>query len=230
MPIEEINLGRSKYVLYDGTYFHKEGCHISLMDARSQRTLSYIYAEKEGLDSTHEWFGGLRQAGLYPLYITMDGERAVMRVIREIWPKTKIQRCLYHIQREGMRWLRTYPKTQAGRELRELLKTLCQIDSVEAKEAFISAYRGWLDNNGTFVKSLPWNIVACKDLKRTMALLNNALPDMFHYLEDRKIPKTTNLMESYYSRLKADYRRHRGLSKRHRISYLAWYSFFHNHV
>ena len=230
IPQEEIDLRRSKYVLYDGTYFHKEGCHISLMDAQSQRTLSYVYAEKEGLKSTYDWFKGLREAGLYPLYITMDGERAVMRVIGEIWPETKIQRCLYHIQREGMRWLRTYPKTQAGRDLRELLKTLCQIDSVRAKEAFIAAYERWLEQYGGFVKSLPWKEVACKDLKRTMGLLTHAMPDMFHYLKDPRIHKTTNLMESYYSRLKADYRRHRGLTKKHRIHYLAWYSYFHNYV
>ena len=64
-----------------------------------------------------------------PHYIVMDGERSVMRAIDMIWPKTTIQRCLYHIQREGMRWLRTYPKTAAGRELRSLLRTLCNIKS-----------------------------------------------------------------------------------------------------
>ena len=47
-PREEIDLSRSKYVLYDGTYFHKNGCHISLMDAQSQQIISYVYAEKEG--------------------------------------------------------------------------------------------------------------------------------------------------------------------------------------
>ena len=91
--------------------------------------------KKKVFKSTHDWFKGLREAGLYPLYITMDGERTVMRVIREIWPEAKIQRCLYHIQREGLRWLRTYPKTQAGRDLRGILKTLCQIDSVTSQGA-----------------------------------------------------------------------------------------------
>lgn len=228
-PREEIDLSRSKYVLYDGTYFHKNGCHISLMDAQSQQIISYVYAEKEGFQRTHDWFKGLREAGLYPLYITMDGERTVMRVIREIWPEAKIQRCLYHIQREGLRWLRTYPKTQAGRDLRGILKTLCQIDSVRAKELFMAAYRHWLEQYREYVRSLPWKEVASKDLKRTMGLITNALPDMFHYLQDPQIHKTTNLMESFFSRLKADYRRHRGLTEKHKINYLAWYSYFHNH-
>jgi transposase-like protein len=229
-PREEMGAARSKYVLYDGTYFHKDGCFISLMDSQSQQTISHIYAQKEGFYSTYDWFRGLREAGLYPLYITMDGERQVMKVIREIWPETKIQRCLYHIQREGLRWLRTYPKTQAGRDLRSILKTLCRIDSRQTMELFIEAYGRWLERYRDFVKSLPWKEVACKDLKRTMGLITHAMPDMFHYLGDPRIHKTTNLLEGFFSRLKADYRRHRGLTEKHKISYLTWYSHFNNHA
>lgn len=228
-PQEEIDLRKSKYVLYDGTYFHKTGCYIVLMDAQSQKIISSVYTDREGFNSTHAWLKGLRGAGLYPLDITMDGERMVMRAIREIWPEAKIQRCLYHIQREGLRWLRTYPRTQAGRDLRGILKTLCQIDSEKDREMFITAYRNWLECYRGFVKSLPWKEVACKDLKRTMGLITNAMPDMFHYLEDLRIHKTTNLLEGFFSRLKADYRRHRGLTHQHKISYLSWYSYFHNH-
>ncbi|GAJ02672.1 unnamed protein product, partial [marine sediment metagenome] len=55
-----------------------------------------------------------------------------------VWPKARVQRCLYHIQREGMRWLRTYPKTLAGRQLRSILRTLCSIKSVKEQNAFIN--------------------------------------------------------------------------------------------
>lgn len=228
-PQEDRDLSRSKYLIYDGSYFHKNGCLISLMDAQSQRTISHIYAEKEGYKSTHGWFLGLREAGLYPVHMTMDGEQSVMRAIHEVWPKTKIQRCLYHIQREGMRWLRTYPKTEAGRELRALLKTLCRIKTVKERDLFIVSYARWLGKYRDFVRALPRSEVAFKDLNRTMALIYNALPDMFHYLDDSHIPKTTNTLESFYSRLKADYRKHRGLSERHKISYLTWYCHFNNH-
>jgi hypothetical protein len=70
--------------------------------------------------------------------------------------------------------------------------------------------------------------VAFKDLKRTMALINNAMPDMFYYLDDTKIHKTTNALEGFYSRLKADYRKHRGLTEQHKRSYLKWYTHFNN--
>jgi len=61
-----------------------------------------------------------------------------------------------------------------------------------------------------------------------MGLINNALPNMFHYLTDQNIAYTTNLLESFYSRLKADFYRHRGLSEAHKINYLHWYCYLKN--
>lgn len=198
------------------------------MDALNQNVISNIYTTREGYKSTAPWFKKLKDKGLYPLNITMDGEQSVMRAIREIWPETSIQRCLYHIQREGMRWLRSHPKTQAGCDLRNLLKTLCQISSEPQRRAFIQAYTQWLDRYRNYVLSLPKEDVAFKDLKKTMVLLNNALPDMFHFLNDGNIHKTTNALEGFYSRLKSDYRAHRGMSEAHKIQYLRWYCHFNN--
>ncbi len=198
------------------------------MNALDQRLISTIYTKREGYKNVYEWFSRLSQKGLDPLYITMDGELSVIRAIHEIWPKTQIQRCLYHIQREGMRWLRTYPKTQAGKDLRCLLKTLCRIRTIEEQNIFIASFLAWRDQYKDFVSSLPKSEVAFKDLKKTMALINNAMPDMFRYLTDNNIQKTTNSLEGFYSRLKADYRQHRGLTERHKISYLNWYCHFEN--
>lgn len=198
------------------------------MNAQDQKIISHIYDHKEGYQSAYPWFSGLKERGLNPRYITMDGERNVMRAVREIWPQATIQRCLYHIQREGMRWLRTYPKTQAGKELRSLLNTLCSIESVKEQDVFTQDFENWLRKYINFVKSLPKNIVAFKDIKRAIVLINNSLPDMFHYLKDPNVHKTTNALESFYSRLKSDYRRHRGLTQEHKIKYLTWYCHLKN--
>ncbi|MBU0744738.1 MAG: transposase [Gammaproteobacteria bacterium] len=198
------------------------------MNAKGQKIISHVYAKKEGYKTVLNWFHNLKLKGLNPRCVTMDGEQGVMRAVREIWPETKIQRCLYHIQSEGMRWLRTYPKTQAGRDLRFLLSTLCSIQTVKERNLFIKRYKQWLNQYFDFVKSLPKNQVAFKDLKRTISLINNALPNMFHYLKDRNIHKTSNALEGFYSRLKSDYRRHRGLTQEHKIKYLSWYCYYKN--
>ena len=201
---------------------------MNLMCAASGSMISNQYASKESYQNVQPWFLTLKEQGLKPFSITMDGHLKVIEAIKSVWPQAKIQRCLYHIQRQGLQWLRTYPKTEAGRELRILLSKLTSIKSFKERDAWNSVYTSWLERYSSFVKSLPRTSVAFVDLKRTMNLINNALPNMFHYLKDRRIPATTNLLESFYSRLKADYQRHRGMSKQHKLAYLKWYCYFKN--
>jgi transposase-like protein len=214
-------------LIYDGTYFHKNGCLICLMNASTQKIIASTYADREGFKSTYPWFEHLKQRGLSPDAVAMDGEISVLRALRMVWPKAKVQRCLFHIQREGMRWLRTHPKTQAGQELKELLSTLCYVKSFKERRIFVHAFDQWIERHNEFVQSLPQTEVAFKDLKRTIVLIKNALPDMFSYF-GHSLPATTNMLESFYSRLKADYRRHRGLSQKNKIGYLKWYCYYKN--
>lgn len=198
------------------------------MDATNQKIIAHRYVKKESLKEAYPWFMSLRQQGLNPLFITTDGERSILRAMRLVWPQTKLQRCLYHLQHEGMRWLRTYPKTDAGKALRVILSRLSWIKTLKEKNEFIHKYYSWVSQYKDYVLYLPCTTVASKDLRRTMVLIDNALPDMFYYLEDEHVHATTNALEGFHSRLKADYRRHRGLSKEHRIQYIHWYCYFEN--
>jgi transposase-like protein len=198
------------------------------MNAIDQKIIAHTYVQKESFKDTYAWFTRLKQQGLNPLFITTDGERSVTRAMKLVWPRIALQRCLYHLQHEGMRWLRTYPKTEAGRELRIILSKLSRIKTSKERNVFIHAYFAWVNKYEKFVLSLPRTTVAFKDLKRTMILLNNALPDMFYYIENKCIHSTTNALEGFHSRLKADYHRHRGLTKEHRIQYINWYCYFKN--
>ena len=198
------------------------------MDAKNQRIISHRYIQKENFKDVYPWLLELQAKGLNPTHMTVDGERSVMRAMKMVWPKVKTQRCLYHIQHEGMRWLRAYPKTQAGRDLRYLLSKLCCIKSIKERNDFIDSFHSWLKKYRTFVLSLPKINIAFKDLKRTIGLIKNAIPDMFYYLKDPFVHSTTNALEGFHSRLKADYRRHRGLSKINKINYLSWYCYLKN--
>lgn len=198
------------------------------MNVLDQSIFDYIHTSKEGYSHVLSWFQNLRAHGFNPLAITMDGEISTIRAIHEVWPQIKIQRCLYHIQREGMRWLRTYPKTQAGRELRAILSALASVKTFKDRDVFIQLVHSWINAHDAFIKALSSSTIQFKDLKKTVTLIKNALPDMFHYLNNPNIPSTTNALEGFYSRLKSDYQRHRGLSAKHRISYLNWYCYFKN--
>jgi len=228
VPNEDIDYSKVRYVIYDATYFHRDGCLLNLMNATNQKIIAHTYVQKENFTDSYNWFINLKHQGLNPVFLTTDGERSVTRAIRLVWPGVKLQRCLYHIQHEGMRWLRTYPKTEAGKELRAILSRVSRIKTPQERDAFVQTYTNWVRKYGKFVLSLPRLDIAFKDLQRTMVLLNNALSDMFHYLTNSKVHSTTNALESFHSRLKSDYQRHRGLTKEHRIQYIRWYCYYQN--
>jgi transposase-like protein len=227
-PPKKHNYRKVKYIIYDATYFHKDGCLINIMNARGHKVIAQAYVTRESFKDAYPWFLHLKENGLNPKYATMDGERSIIRALKLAWPGIKLQRCLYHIEHEGMRWLRTYPITVAGKDLRRILRTLSSIKTIKERNYFIKSYRNWLFKYKKFVMSLPKATVAFKDLQRTIALINNALPDMFRYLNDKHIHKTTNALEGFHSRLKTDYQRHRGLTRKHRINYIQWYCYFKN--
>jgi len=220
VPKEIIDYSEVSYLIYDATYFHKDGCLLNLMNATNQKIIAHTYVQKESFKDSYNWFMSLKHQGLNPIFITTDGERSVIRAMKLVWPGAKLQRCLYHLQHEGMRWLRTYPKTEAGKELRNILSKLSRIKTAQERDAYVQTYTNWVNKYGGYVLSLPRTAVAHKDLQRTMVLLNNALPDMFHYLTNSNVHATTNALEGFHSRLKSDYQRHRGLTKEHRIQYI----------
>jgi len=227
-PKEQVDYSKVCYMVYDATYFHKDGCLMNLMDGTNQKIIAQTYAKKESFKDIYPWFFSLKCKGLNPKFITTDGEGNALRAMRSIWPKARLQRCLYHIQHEGMRWLRSHPKTEAGRELRDILSGLSSIKTSQERDDFIYKYADWVRKYEDFIGSLPRGEVAFKDLRRTVALINHALPDMFYYVADGNIHATTNALEGFHSRLKSDYRRHRGLTKAHRIQYIKWYCYFGN--
>lgn len=227
-PPDHPTLNQIKYLIYDGTYFHKDGCLAVLFDPLRQTVVKTLYCYKEGHHPVLPWFEALKEQSLHPFYVTMDGEQGVMRAFKSTWPSIKIQRCLFHIQHEGCRWLRAYPRTHAGKSLKKLLLTLTTIQSVKEQKNFIQSYQSWLETYKEFVLSLPMNIKANFDLRRTITLMNRALPDMFHYINDPNIRSTSNILESFYGRIKKAYRQHSGLTHPHKIQFLKWYCFYEN--
>src|SRR5206468_1823685 len=121
-PPQELHHYRSyRYLLFDGTYFHKRGCLIIMMESTSQQILIRDYVDKESYDNVYPLLLQLKEQGLNPLSVTVDGHPRVIEAFKAVWPNLLIQRCLYHIQRQGLSWIRLFPKTQAGKELRIIL-------------------------------------------------------------------------------------------------------------
>lgn len=219
----------ARYLIFDATYFHKMGCCAIIMNNTHKKIIGNIYIDKERYGNLVPLLSKIKERGVCPVAFTTDGHADANKAILAVFPNVVIQRCLYHIQRQGLSWLRTYPKTSAAKELRLLLLYVTAIKTETEKDSFVRSFKAWFDTYHEFIKNLPNDTVAFKDLRRTVSLIRNALPNMFHFIYDSRIAPTTNSAESFFSRLKSDFQRHRGLSEQHKIAYLRWYIYLKNH-
>lgn len=116
-------------------------------------------------------------------------------------------------------------KSQAYRrtQLRRIFLRVLQVHSHAQRRQFIQAFHIWDQRYGLRLLQRPNRGWVTSDLHRARSMLIKALPYMFAFLDDQKIPRSTNALEGYFARLKLRYRQHRGLSKRNRLSYFTWY-------
>jgi len=224
-PVISFNLSKCKYLVVDGTYFNHDFCLLVLYDSKINKVISFIFTKKEDYRSAVEWFYSLCKAGLYPVSITSDGSIGILRAICEIWPGCKVQRCLYHVKSQGERWLRLYPRTKLAQDLKYIIGQVC---SVSNKELFWDSYLEWKRKYDDHITILNRKDKVEGDIISTYHMFESAYKDLFYYLEDENILRTSNVLEGYFGHLKRKYRQHSGLRRSHLTSYLVWYIYFNN--
>jgi transposase-like protein len=223
-PRLSLNLTAFKYLVIDGTFFDgRKNSVVGIGDTDIRTLVDGRYGIKEGGHKMREWCFKLKEAGLMPISVTIDGLKPVEELLRAVWPDVIIQRCLVHIQRQGLAWCRRDPKTAAVMHLRPLFREVTHIGTPQKRDEFIGRWEEWEEHYGQPIASRPERGRVFSDAKRARSLLLHALPNMFHYLDNSKIPNNTNWLESYFSRLKDKYHDHRGLWKKNRHNYFSWY-------
>lgn len=216
------SLRECQYTLFDGSFLRYPETIVALMDARDRTLIAGAHGVRERSQTDLlAFFLPLRERGLNPESCTIDGLKAVERALRLVWPEIIIQRCLVHIQRQGLSWCRMHPRRKDAGELRELFVRVPCIDNPQQRDEFLADLKDWEEKYGGDIASKLGRGKVFSDLKRARSLLLKALPNMFHYLDDSNIPKSTNGLEGYFSRLKRSYRSHNGLTKTK--SYCQWY-------
>ena len=227
-PSLKLSFANFKYLISDGTYFHHENCIYTIIDALSGLILSYQFERAENYALAREAFSTLKKAGCEPTAITLDGNKPVLKALQDVWPNIIVQRCLYHILRQGTSWLRRFPKDPAARALRDIILTVTTISDLTLKELFLKHFVLWEQTYGTYTQSLDGHHKVWSDLQKARSLIINALPNMFHYLDDPKIAFTSNKQEGLFSIVKILFRNHRGVKKANRENYFRWYFYFKN--
>ena len=225
-PSERVNL------LIDGTYFSNKVCLIVYRDNNVKATQLYRLSDGEWFEEILEDLQNLLSLGIQIQSVTCDGLTNIIKAVRKASPQTIIQRCLVHIQRETLIWLTRNPKSPAGKELRVIISGLHLIKSRNDWGYWVVNLIEWYNKYKEFVNQKTYHPqtnrywFTHKSVRKSFVHIKRALPDMFHYLDNPNIPKSTNGLESFFGHLKQNISIHRGLSKMHYKNYVKWYLYF----
>ncbi len=229
-PSERVNL------IIDGTYFSNNLCLIIYRDNTIKFTQLYRLTDGEWFEELAEDLSNLLQLGVKIESITCDGHKSLLKAIRHVCPQVTLQRCLIHIQRMCRIWLSSKPKSDAGKELRRIISQIHLIETPLQRDYWIVSLVRWHENYKVYINQKSINPqtgrywYTHKMVRRSFMTIKNALPDMFQYLQNQKIPNSTNGLESFFGHLKGHLNVHRGLSHQHRKQFIKWYLYFRNNA
>jgi hypothetical protein len=231
-PVWHINSSERVNLLIDGTYFTNQVCLVLYRDNTVKTTLLYRLSDGEWEEELCEDLENILSLGIGIESVTCDGLSNILKAIRKTSPNTVIQRCLVHIQRETLIWLTKNPQSLAGQELRLIIRQLHKIDNHEKCSYWVVDLVKWYEKHKDFVNQKSYKSdtkrywFTHKSVRKAFIHIRRALPNMFHYLDNPRIPKTTNGLESFFGHLKQNISLHRGLSKEHYKNYVKWYLFY----
>lgn len=192
------------------------------------------FSDGEHYEEIKEDLDNLIKLGVKIESITTDGHKSILKAIKKSLPDALAQRCLVHIQRMCLLWLTRLPKHESGRELRTLVLMILKIKTKNDKLDWTNNLQKWHVKHKDYLMEKTYNQnsgrywFTHKLVRRSYHTIKRALPNMFHYLTNPKIPATTNGIEGFFGHLKNHLDLHRGLTSKHRIDFIKWYMFFSN--
>jgi len=232
LPVPKSIVGNSEILVVDGVSVVKHRLAVLIIFDRIKRVpLSWHFTPRESYASWLTIFLELRAKGIRPQTIVCDGQKGLIKAIYRIWPNVIIQRCLIHIHRQAKAWLTQNPQTDAGKELLQIIQNLIRVETHEQKDIWLESFAEWLKKHDEFLKERTNHLFNPKcwwythrKLRAVRSLLKNSLNNLFIYLNDRRVPKTSNDVEGgMNSRIKDLLKIHRGLKPQHQQVLTAWY-------
>ena len=233
-PVVEIRSKTRVHLLIDGSYFPNGLCLILYYDHNLRYVQLYRETNQEKYTEIKEDLQNLKKLGVDVYSVTCDGHKAILKSIKKVFPNAIIQRCLVHIKRQVRNYLSSKPKLEQSASLLKLSNQITSIKSIEDSNIWLGAFFNWYKINHEFInqKTQSQNTgrfwYTHKNLHAAFSLLENAIPNMFNYLDDEQIPNTTNRIENYFTHLKDKLRMHRGLRFEAKKNFIKWYLYMKN--
>lgn len=218
--VDGIHLGRDWVVLIASTF---------------EYVLGWYFAKAE---TTRAWEELLKQVPA-PAVVITDGGSGFASAVSNIWPNTRIQRCLFHVHCQVRRYTTSRPNLQAGRELYRLSIELMHIDTLIQAEIWFEHYMQWCEAWNEFLDEKTWiegrYVFTHIRLRKARSSISRLISNntLFTYLDSKlvwagTIPRTNNHIEGgVNARLRDMIRNHRGMSSLRRAKAIFWWCYMH---
>lgn len=223
-----------KVVYVDGIYLGRKAC--ILICCNERYVLGWYLCRYE---NSRAW-EALMQRIAAPAMVVSNGGPGFRKALKRVWPKAKLQRCIFHAFLRVKRYTTDRPKTIAGIEMYMIAKDLLMIKDMEQAGHWVTRLINWRIKHKTFLSEMtrdekgklrPMHERLLK-AERSLARLvrQNTL---FTYLDEslsygEELPSTNNRIEGgINAQLRTMLRNHRGMSIERRIKAVFWWCYFH---
>ena len=223
-----------KVVYVDGIYLGRKAC--ILICCNERYVLGWYLCRYE---NSRAW-EALMQRIAAPAMVVSDGGPGFRKALKRVWPKAKLQRCIFHAFLRVKRYTTDRPKTIAGIEMYMIAKDLLMIKDLGQAANWVTRLINWRIRHKAFLSEMtrdekgklrPMHERLLK-AERSLARLvrQNTL---FTYLDEslsygEELPSTNNRIEGgINAQLRTMLRNHRGMSIERRIKAVFWWCYFH---
>ena len=156
---------------------------------------------------------------------TIDGRKGVIQLLERLYPNTPIQLCQFHQIKTIITYTTKNPKTNCGKELKELVLSISKSDESEFRQNFkklSEKYEKFLKEKSsiTSIDNITGDVFEEKGFKHprlrsAFRSLRTNLPYLFTCkIEENlhlKIPNTTNACDGKFGKVKIKIKNHSGL-------------------
>lgn len=216
VPPSKTIIPREVIVVMDTTYFGKNYGVMLFKDAITTENLSWTFVKNETNDLYADGIANLEKMGFKIIALVFDGRRGLPNK----FPGKLMQLCQFHQQKTVRRYLTKHPKTEAGKELKQIVDMLSKTD----KESFIGMFDEWCTKWSAYIKERTTDPETGKShythkrLRSAYLSLKRNIPLLFTWYDhlDMDIPNTTNLIDGHFSNLKRMLGNHNGMSMERR--------------
>ena len=218
-----------KYVMIDWIWISKDICLIIYYDYVSKKIIRFWFYDWERYKYIKSDLEDLRDEFKYEITcFVVDWAKAIKKAIEKVFPNSKIQRCLTHIFRQIKTNISNNPQSECWKDLQKIIT----FKNFENEELFIKKFKNWEKKYFDFLKerSFRWKKYwyTHRKLRASRSHIRNAIPYMFHYLNDEKIKRSSNDLEWLNWLISDQIKRHRWLRIDRLISFISLWIYERN--